>query len=372
MPTDPRVRAILDDFIPNREVFRPHLVGCTSCPAAPHIPVISYGVKDQSSVGKVFGVCTKLNGQKCTSHMKPAKAQLSDADMQEVHARIAALDPPAKLGGIVYFGARSLSQRGRRSAARKAKEPPTETTMVDAWVYIKDGDMPITIPLLCTVLSEHWLSVNFRQPISCDVLGFKLDDDGEIPFEHFDARLGRFVAYPPAHERRYFLRREVLVYRHQDVLHCPGVVRLADIRRPFLDPPPLPSLLDHLRSYSPDDVQSSQTLASSPPLSPAASEWSLPSDGLQIDYSSPGRVLTSGRTDFQASSSPAPSGPGPSSAASTSVGRKRKREPESNVSRKRLAGDAGKGKAREVVETDVEGLGDYAWEMLKDGILLRY
>ncbi|KAH9830170.1 uncharacterized protein C8Q71DRAFT_862752 [Rhodofomes roseus] len=337
--SDPRVRAIVNDVVPSRDAQRASLHKCLVFPEVPHIPVVSFGVKNYEQLGKVFGVCNLPNGHKCANHKKPAKVQLSDADMEQVRVKVAELDPPAQLGGLVYFGAQTTSQRVTRSAARDG--PATLSTMVDAFIYIKDGDIPITIPLLCTVVSDDFLKVYFRQPITSELLGFPLKGGSEIPFEHYDTRLGRFVPYPPVHEVRYFPRRDVLVYRRTNVLHCPGVVHLAATGR-VLGARPLPSLLDHLLAQG---TQSSQAL--SPPPSPAGSELSLPSDGLEINYSSPGRVLSSARMFSQTPSSPTTEG------GSVSVGRKRKREEESVPPRKRSA--KGKEPAQANAQANAQG-----------------
>ncbi|KAH9928325.1 uncharacterized protein B0H18DRAFT_1118006 [Fomitopsis serialis] len=364
-PVDPRVRVIVDKLIPPEASLGTNQLPCTVYKTVPHYSIKSYGATNQDTLGKVFGVCTLPGHLKCRNHLKPATIQMSSEVADDMRKRIAELDPPARLGGTYYLRPRPALERPRPAVRRRrAARPPLETTTVDAYIYIEAGDIPICIPLLCSVEDDEWLTVHFRQFITCDVLGIT-PRQTNIPFEHYDAHVGRFVTHPPPHEKRYVDRNEVLVYRASGVANCPGVEELAARHIMPFHAPPLPSLLEHLdeHPYSDDDA----TRASSPErFRPSAH-----SDGLEIRYSSPGRALLtdpvseppSSPSTSQTSSSRLGASSARTAIASlrnVSSGRKRKREDDPGSARKRAKGkqhrheDEGYEGVWEVVDNDLE------------------
>ncbi|KAH9913613.1 uncharacterized protein B0H18DRAFT_1126104 [Fomitopsis serialis] len=349
--SDPRVKEIVNDYLPSNARLRQNLLPCETYPDVRHVAIVSLGASSASSLGKVFGICTLPRHRRCANHLKPGALQMTEAQLYEVRARVASLNPPARIGGVTFVGAQLPP--ALIAAATGPGRPHLQTETVVVYVYIRDGDVPVSLPLTCVDRGIQ-LQLTFRQPITCDILSLKPRENYEL----YDAQLGEFVGFPRVNEHRYFLRDEVLVYRAPGVVDCPGLEDLVLTSQQVLydGPAPLPSLLQHMqardsgdRSPSPD--HSSQALL----------------------VSTPGRVLRSGRviTSDASPSTSSTSSPGSSrrhslpssSTGSSSAGHKRKRGDLPASPSKRAAN---KGKARMEEPDDADESDDEVWVVVDD------
>ncbi|KAH9929429.1 uncharacterized protein B0H18DRAFT_1117462 [Fomitopsis serialis] len=332
--SDPRVKSIINHHLPSRVRIRNSMFPCSVHPDVRHIPIVSFGATNRDTLGKIFMVCTSPTQARCGQHMKPTDLQMSEADLALVRRKVAELDPPAKLGGTWYIG-QDDPVATAPDTPRGRGRPQLEMTVVDCYVYIQDGEMPISIPLLATVRSKH-LEVRFRQAITCDILNFG-PRDTKIDFEPFSPQLGDFDQYPRAQDKRFVPHDQVLVYRARGVLDCPGAADLAVGK-------PIPSFLQYMRTRG-GESDSFGTPANSP-IRGSAFMCSMDVDS---SCSSPARYLRSGRNVSPSFGSPASASSSRrlarfdadviSSGGHTSKGTKRKRAEEHLTARKRAKGN---------------------------------
>ncbi|TFY54297.1 hypothetical protein EVJ58_g8945 [Rhodofomes roseus] len=360
---DPRVKAIVHNLLPSRTRLRNSLLPCAVLPEVRHVAIASLGATNPSSLGKVFGVCTLPQGHRCLNHLKPAQLQMSEVQLQYIRERVAHLDPPARLGGSVYVGADITATALAPTPTQGPGRPHLQTVAVDVHIYIKNGDVPILLPVLCIDRGDL-LELTFRQTITCDVLGLKARDSYEL----FNHQLRGFVAYPRAHERRYFPRQDVLIYRAPGVTDCPGLDDLiwaGHAHDGGPGPAPLPSLLQHMHAS----------------LVATGNRSATPEDDAQaILQGTPGRVLRSGRviTPDASPSSSLPSSSARSTrssqvspaAGSVSAGVKRRRDDEVSTPSKRTSA---KGKQRmeedeDEDEDEDESQADEIWEVIDQDV----
>ncbi|EPS94989.1 hypothetical protein FOMPIDRAFT_1054615 [Fomitopsis schrenkii] len=286
---DPRVKTLVEDALPPALRLHDSVLGCAAYRHVRHLAVASLGVNGAETLGLVYGVCPLPAGMKCANHMKPATCQMSDVDLKFVREAVAEMRPRAVLSGVMYVEGELPPQS--KGEWRGVRHPPIATMTLDVWVYVKDGCMPIRLPLICAIQDDVQVEVVFRQPITCAVLGFSMADT-DIKYERFHHGVGRFVSHPRPHEKLYIVRGEHLVYRAKDVVDCPGAKDLA-VGRPFQ--PQLPAFLDHLRAQqtpSKGGVARGSRTASS--ASPALSSTSVLADDFDVSIASPARVLRSG------------------------------------------------------------------------------
>ncbi|KAH9932514.1 uncharacterized protein B0H18DRAFT_1115766 [Fomitopsis serialis] len=340
-PSDPRVRAIVNDLLPSADIQWGGLLPCTGYKEAPHFPIVSYGATTAATVGKIFCVCTAPKGSRCSNHLKPTTTQMTDEKFEEMRTRVAALDPPARFGGTVYLSEHPSDHAGTVARPRRSEGAPKRMGMVDCYIYMKEADMPISVPCSSAFTT---------------VIGLKSASASRLPATSSESSLAK-GRYPSNISTPF------------DVVNCPGVVNLAAGRPVEFTPPPLPSLLEHMGG----DLDGDEEEIANSPVSPADYLSSGSNDDLAIVYSSPGRVLlTPAASDVPSSpmTSEGSSGPGPSSGPvggssrrTLSLGRKRERDDDPITLRKRRKG---KERAKEY-EEESDGAWE-VWEVLDDNI----
>ncbi|KAL6300829.1 hypothetical protein BKA93DRAFT_828786 [Sparassis latifolia] len=235
--TDPRVKAIVDGLLPRRDVLLSLLITCLVQLEQHHLVVASYGVTNAENLGVLFEICRTT--PTCGRHLKRLRAQMTWGNMAQCHEDVAALCPPPVLGGAGCL---------RSDKPQSKATPPPTSPMIDtslppssppppsslllsssstspvfhrrgcpplnsATVSVLVGsDIPLIIPTR-GIQREDYLEFKFKQSFIETVL---IDDSqGLSPYQRYFPHLKKFVDYPKHTDKQYLLPGDTPVYREK-------------------------------------------------------------------------------------------------------------------------------------------------------------
>ncbi|KAL6299061.1 hypothetical protein BKA93DRAFT_830183 [Sparassis latifolia] len=269
--------------------------------------------------------------------------------MAQCHEDVAALCPPPVLGGVGYLHSDEpqseatppptspmidtslppsspppsspLSSSPSTSPVFRHRGcPPLNSATVSVLVVCKGSDIPLIIPTR-GIQHEDYLEFKFKQSFIETVL---IDDSqGLSPYQQYCPHLKKFVDYPKHTDKQYLLPGDTPVYREKGSTWNPSTAQIANIQ--VLATARLPALMAAINTFA-------KNVLTTPSLS---------SSGSQSTLSTPSTSSSSQVCD---------------AASSSSSGRR--------MAKRSLSPDVGtegrkfrrmdKGKAREVIECDIE------------------
>ncbi|KAH9913034.1 uncharacterized protein B0H18DRAFT_960645 [Fomitopsis serialis] len=183
LPVDQALIAILAQHGPRFEEVCKHSRECTTFPAIDHVAVVCLE-KDHLCVMRDDAAC----------RMKPSRIQSTPRTTAYMLQCAKKLRRPPRFGGWVFMGAlRKFWRESNRFHPTLSLLRPSDaweqgrTALVEAQVYVMDGFLPVSIPLIGeidTARSEIVIPGPFSQPLLCQVIRdlnyFKNTDDDAI------------------------------------------------------------------------------------------------------------------------------------------------------------------------------------------------
>ncbi|KAH9910390.1 uncharacterized protein B0H18DRAFT_963432 [Fomitopsis serialis] len=189
LPVDQALIAILAQHGPRFEEVCKHSRECTTFPAIDHVAVVCL---EKDHFGMLFDYCVMRDDAAC--RMKPSRIQSTPRTTAYMLQCAKKLRRPPRFGGWVFMGAlRKFWRESNRFHPTLSLLRPSDaweqgrTALVEAQVYVMDGFLPVSIPLIGeidTARSEIVIPGPFSQPLLCQVIRdlnyFKNTDDDAI------------------------------------------------------------------------------------------------------------------------------------------------------------------------------------------------
>ncbi|KAL6297779.1 hypothetical protein BKA93DRAFT_831254 [Sparassis latifolia] len=209
---------------------------------------------DAENLGVLFKICHTT--PTCGHHLKRLQVQMTWGNMAQCHEDVAALCPPPVLGGAGYLHSDEpqseamplptspmidtslplsspppsspLSSSPSTSLVfRCCSHPPLNSATVSVLVVCKGSDISLVIPTW-GIQREDYLEFKFKQSFIETML---IDDSqGLSPYQQYSPHLKEFVDYPKHTNKQYLLPGDTPVYREKGSTWNPSAAQIANIQ----------------------------------------------------------------------------------------------------------------------------------------------